>query len=181
MHQCLGCCEIRAPRSPSAGSRGAAASDLDPSTDGIDPGRRRLTGSECTDREEPHHVGVVGEDDEVVEDAGGPCIATTTADATSSASTGTQPLGLDVFGCRRCRLIDVDTAPGFTIHATKTLLDRVKEPLGDPVAPVAELGNLYATALFWKPQVALLVNERTLLPVFMPLAPATTLAVRFPE
>ena len=43
------------------------------------------------------------------------------------------------------------------------------------------LGNWYATALFWKPQVALLVNERTLLPVLMPLAPATDLATRFPN
>lgn len=43
------------------------------------------------------------------------------------------------------------------------------------------LGNWYANALFWKPQVALLLNERTLLPVFMPLAPATTLMDRFPD
>ena len=70
---------------------------------------------------------------------------------------------------------------GFTIHATKKLLDRVKQPVVDPVVAATELGNWYATALFWKPQVALLVNERTLLPVFMPLAPATTLARRFPD
>lgn len=43
------------------------------------------------------------------------------------------------------------------------------------------LGNWYATALFWKPQVVLLVNERTLLPVLMPLAPVATLMDRFPE
>lgn len=75
----------------------------------------------------------------------------------------------------------MDTPAGFTIHATKKLLDRVKQPVVDPVEPASELGNWYATALFWKPQVALLVNERTLLPVFMPLAPATTLARRFPD
>jgi hypothetical protein len=75
----------------------------------------------------------------------------------------------------------VDTAADFTIHATKKLLDRVKQPVVDPVEPASELGNWYATALFWKPQVALLVNERTLLPVFMPLAPATTLARRFAD
>lgn len=34
--------------------------------------------------------------------------------------------------------------------------------------------------LFWKPQVALLVNEKTLLPVLMPLAPATDFETRFP-
>jgi hypothetical protein len=35
-------------------------------------------------------------------------------------------------------------------------------------------------ALFWKPQVVLLVNEKTLLPVLMPLAPARNLMARFP-
>ena len=68
----------------------------------------------------------------------------------------------------------------FTIHATRKLLDRVKPPVGEPVEPSTALGNWYATALFWKPQVALFVNEWTLLPVFVPLAPAATLAPRFP-
>ena len=45
----------------------------------------------------------------------------------------------------------------------------------------ALFGDWYATALFWKPQVALLVNEKTLLPVLMPLAPAADLAARFPK
>ena len=69
----------------------------------------------------------------------------------------------------------------FTIHATKKLLDRVKQPVRPPVAePVPQLGNWYATAIFWKPrQVALLMNQRTLLPVFMPLAPASSLIPRF--
>jgi hypothetical protein len=40
------------------------------------------------------------------------------------------------------------------------------------------LGNWYATVLFWKPQVALLVNERTLLPALLPLAPASSLPER---
>ena len=70
----------------------------------------------------------------------------------------------------------------FTIHATRKLLDRVKQPVTDPaVAPTTALGNWYATALFWQPQVALLVNETTLIPVLMPLAPASTLIHRFPE
>jgi hypothetical protein len=34
------------------------------------------------------------------------------------------------------------------------------------------LGDWYATALSWRPQVALFVNEATLLPVLMPMAPA---------
>ena len=71
----------------------------------------------------------------------------------------------------------------FTIHATKKLLDRVKQPVRPPVTePTPALGNWYATAIFWKPQqVALLINERTLLPLFMPLAPASSLLSRFPD
>jgi len=70
----------------------------------------------------------------------------------------------------------------FSIHATKKLLDRVNRPVLPAVSePATILGNWYANVLFWKPQVALLVNERTLLPVLMPLAPAATLSERFPE
>lgn len=69
----------------------------------------------------------------------------------------------------------------FSIHATKKLLDRVKQPVAPPVLePATAMGNWYATALFWQPQVGLLVNERTLFPVLMPLAPAATLLARFP-
>jgi hypothetical protein len=66
------------------------------------------------------------------------------------------------------------------VRATKELLDR----LGPP-GPTAELGSTtllgdwYATVWFWRPQVALLVSEVTLLPVLMPLAPAATLLQRF--
>ena len=61
----------------------------------------------------------------------------------------------------------------YSLHCTKKLLDRIKPPIVAPVAaPTTALGNWYATALFWKPQLALLVNQRTLLPVLMPLAPA---------
>jgi len=69
----------------------------------------------------------------------------------------------------------------FTLHCTQKLLDRMGHPVGTPVPASPRLGNWYATALFWKPQMALLVNERTLLPVMMPLAPAATLAQRFPR
>ncbi len=46
--------------------------------------------------------------------------------------------------------------------------------------PTTALGNWYATALFWRPQVGLPVNERTV-PVLMPLAPAATLMARLPN
>ena len=68
----------------------------------------------------------------------------------------------------------------FHLHCTKNLLDRIKPEIVAPGQSETSLGNWYATVLFWKPQVALLVSERTLLPVLMPLAPAATLARRFP-
>jgi hypothetical protein len=34
---------------------------------------------------------------------------------------------------------------------------------------------------FWKPQLVLFMNERTLLPVLMPLLPSATVAKRFPQ
>lgn len=67
------------------------------------------------------------------------------------------------------------------IFATKKLLDRAKPSvLVTGGASDAVLGNWYATALFWKPQLALFVHEETLLPVLMPLAPASSIAERFP-
>jgi len=68
------------------------------------------------------------------------------------------------------------------LYCTKKLLDRIGEKPGMESTGESgtKLAKWYATALFWKPQIALLVNERTLLPVLMPLAPAKTLATRFP-
>lgn len=68
------------------------------------------------------------------------------------------------------------------LHGTKKLRDRVKTiPSHTSETSTTRLGDWYATALLWRPQVCLLVNEATLLPVLMPLAPAATLAERFPE
>ncbi|NBP27931.1 MAG: hypothetical protein EBU74_10060 [Betaproteobacteria bacterium] len=68
----------------------------------------------------------------------------------------------------------------FTLHCTKKLLDRIHPNVAARCDATTRLGNWYATALFWKLQIVLLVNERTLLPVLMPLAPAATLASRIP-
>src|ERR1700686_4960968 len=67
----------------------------------------------------------------------------------------------------------------FVIHTTKKVLDRCggPSPAGGPTTTA--LGAWYATALFWKPQVALFVNEPTRLPVFIRLAPTATLVSRF--
>jgi hypothetical protein len=67
------------------------------------------------------------------------------------------------------------------VRATRKLLDR----LGGPTLRTGEdsttlLGQWYATVLPWRPQAVLLVNEATLLPVLMPLAPAATLLARIP-
>jgi len=68
------------------------------------------------------------------------------------------------------------------VRATKKLLDRIGPPdLGEGEQSTTLMGQWYATAVFWKPHVALFVNEPTLLPVLMPLAPAATLLARFPQ
>lgn len=65
------------------------------------------------------------------------------------------------------------------VRATKKLLDRLGPPtLQEGEESTALLGQWYATAVFWKPQIALLVNEPTLLPVLMPPAPTATLPTR---
>jgi hypothetical protein len=68
------------------------------------------------------------------------------------------------------------------VRATKKLLDRIGPPdLGDAEQSTTLMGQWYATAVFWKPHVALFVSESALLPVLMPLAPAATLLARFPQ
>ena len=67
----------------------------------------------------------------------------------------------------------------FVVLATKKVLDRCGGPSRSDGPTTTALGDWYATALFWKPQVALFVNEPTRLPVFVPLAPAVTLVPRF--
>ena len=65
------------------------------------------------------------------------------------------------------------------VRATKKLLDRLGPPTSAAEQPSSTLlGDWYATAWFWRPQVVLLVSEVTLLPVLMPLAPAATLLQR---
>lgn len=70
----------------------------------------------------------------------------------------------------------------FVLRATKRLLQRIGSPtLRDGEQSTTLLGDWYATTLPWRPQVALLVNEATLLPVLMPLAPAATLPARIAD
>ena len=67
------------------------------------------------------------------------------------------------------------------VRGTKKLRDRVKgAPAGNDDVSTTVLGDWFATALFWRPQVALLVNARTFIPVFIELAPAAELLDRVP-
>jgi len=70
----------------------------------------------------------------------------------------------------------------FVLHATKKLLERLGSATADPsVRSTTVMGSWYGTAIFWRPQVALFVNETTLLPVLVHLAPARTVFPRFAE
>ena len=70
----------------------------------------------------------------------------------------------------------------YSILATKKLLDRMQEYLGEPVVePTTKLGNWFVKPLFWRPQYALFVSESIFLPVLSPLSPASNLAMRFPD
>lgn len=68
------------------------------------------------------------------------------------------------------------------VRATKKLRERIGPPtLADGDRSTTMLGDWYATSLPWRPQVALLVNEVTLLPVLMPLASAATMVARLAD
>lgn len=66
------------------------------------------------------------------------------------------------------------------VRGTKKFLSRVGPPVPVHELSSGVLGDWYANALFWRPQVALFVNERTRLPVFVPLAPAKSVVDRLP-
>lgn len=69
-----------------------------------------------------------------------------------------------------------------TVHATKKLAQRIGGFTKDaPPSDGQPLTTWYATAIFWRPQVALFVDEHTFVPVLLPLAPASTVLGRFPH
>lgn len=69
----------------------------------------------------------------------------------------------------------------YVVHATQALLRRVGLTDADVTADSTTLlGPWYATIAKGRPQVALFVNEATLLPVLLALAPSATLLRRFP-
>ena len=67
------------------------------------------------------------------------------------------------------------------VRATKKLAERLGgfDPVPtDPDLPL--LGEWYATVIFWRPQVAPFVSETTSQPVFVALAPASSVTRRLP-
>ncbi len=64
------------------------------------------------------------------------------------------------------------------IRGTKTFLERVGAPASEAPPSTTVLGDWYAKVLFWRPHVAMFVNERTLLPLLVPLAPANSVTDR---
>jgi len=68
----------------------------------------------------------------------------------------------------------------FVVHATARLLAKLGPPAaGEAPTSTTSLGAWYANVVRWRSPVALFVNEVTLLPVLLPLAPARTLCERF--
>ncbi len=74
-----------------------------------------------------------------------------------------------------------DTGRVIVVHGTQRFRDRVLHGAGDVGHGSSTLlGPWYATLLRWRPAVALFVNQSTLLPVLVPMAPARTLLIRLP-
>jgi hypothetical protein len=66
------------------------------------------------------------------------------------------------------------------VRGTKKFLDRAGPPAADDVTSSGLLGDWYVNVWFWRPQVAVFVSGRTLLPVVVPLAPAASVVERLP-
>jgi hypothetical protein len=68
------------------------------------------------------------------------------------------------------------------VHATRSLRERVSATEASPSdASTTTLGPWYATLLRWRSPTVLLVNQTTLLPLVLRLAPAATLLERIPD
>ena len=65
------------------------------------------------------------------------------------------------------------------VRGTRKFLARAGAPTATPDdRSTTTLGDWYATVLFWRPQVALFVNETTRLPLIVLLAPSATVVDR---
>lgn len=76
----------------------------------------------------------------------------------------------------------MDHRPVVIVHGTQRFRDRVPGvPAGPKDRSTTLLGSWYATMLRWRPLVALFINECSLLPMLVPLAPARTVLERIPD
>ena len=66
------------------------------------------------------------------------------------------------------------------VQATKKLLERLTQEDASDDGITSPLGDWYATAIFSRPQLAVLMNESTMFPILMLLAPAATIVQRIP-
>ena len=69
----------------------------------------------------------------------------------------------------------------FALRCTRKLLDRIPGVVEEPAPSTTVLGDWTANILFSRPQVILLVSEKSLLPIVIPAAPMSGLVVRFVE
>src|SRR3954451_14071343 len=83
---------------------------------------------------------------------------------------------------RRARALHQYRPFEIIVHGTRAFRDRVPGPaVTSGETSTTALGAWYASALRWRRPAALFVNERRLLPLVMPLAPARTLLHRLPD
>jgi len=98
-----------------------------------------------------------------------------TAMATIKARTSPAPSARSAAGNHHNGLV-------YELHATAKLRAALGPPAREPVpASTTTLDPWYAHRLPWRRPVAFFVNEATLLPVLLPLAPSATLLARFPD
>src|SRR4051794_2014649 len=108
--------------------------------------------------------------------------ARSTRPSASSSACDEHPPPVSPVAHRRTRAIYQQFLLVIVVHGTRAFRDRVPGPAAGPgETSTTVLGDWYATVLRWRRPAALLVNELTLLPLVMPLAPAKTLLHRLPD
>src|SRR3954454_405174 len=108
--------------------------------------------------------------------------ARSTRPSASSSACDEHPPPVSPVAHRRTRAIYQQFLLVRVVHGTRAFRDRVPGPAAGPgETSTTVLGDWYATVLRWRRPAALFVNELTLLPLVLPLAPAKTLLTRLPD
>lgn len=69
----------------------------------------------------------------------------------------------------------------FALRCTRKLLDLIPGTVEEPAPSTTVPGDWYANTPFSRPEVVLLVSEKSLLPIVVPAVPIQDLVVRFVE